>query len=227
MLQEYQLKTTLDHGEWQVSREHESTNPLHLRTQSQNVATSGGLQNDTICHQEYDLDRTSGREEHVIPPPVWVDFREASHGPQRHNSCPALPPLNVTPLPLRPKFPSPSDTVKSAMERTSRKTPVQATTPVEGISFHASQRFSQATETSPYASFIPQRMVPLPMSSIAEIAPGFSPTIQGGVGREQRQIRQPLVIYPSHSTVSSTLTPMVEHMSMDSWNGYTSGERLG
>jgi hypothetical protein len=64
------------------------------------------------------------------------------------------------------------------------------------------------------------------MSSIAEITPGFSSTVLGGFHGEEGQITSQVVIYPSITAASSSLTPMAENMNMNDWSRYLGNERL-
>jgi len=214
MLRDHQLKNTIDHRGWQTSRGDESSRPLHLYTQFQKVATPGGPQNDMIWHHEWSRDVLGGIQECRPQSSAW---------PQRHNSCPAVPPVSAHPPILRPAFSSPDDIDRPTMAQRSLNTPI---TSAEHTPFNISESFSRVVETNPRTPFTPHRAAPLQMSSIAEATPSFSPTVLGGFYGEQGQIRSQVVIYPSTIAASSSLTPMTENMNMNDWNRYAGSEGL-
>lgn len=214
MLHNHQLKNTMDHRGWQTPRGDESTSPLHLDTQFQKVATSEDPQHDMVRHHEWSHDVSGGIQERRPQFSAW---------PQRHNSCPAVPPVSAHPPIPRPVLSSPGDIDRPIMVRRARNTPI---TSVEHTSFNTSQSFSRVAETNPSTPFTPQRAAPLQMSSIAEITPGFSSTALGGFHGEEGQITSQVLMYPSITAASSSLTPTTENMNMNDWSRYLGNERL-
>ncbi|KAI4623961.1 hypothetical protein J4E80_003773 [Alternaria sp. BMP 0032] len=213
-LHDHQLKNTIDHRGWQKSRGDESSRPLHLYTHFQKLAASGDPQQDMVWHHDWSYDVSGEIQERRSQSSAW---------PQRHNSCPAVPPVSAHPPILRPAFSSPDDIDRPTMERRSLNTPI---TSAEHTPFNVSESFSRVVETNPRAPFTPHRAAPLQMSSIAEATPGFSPTVLGGFYGQQGQIRSQVVTYPSTIAASSSLTPMTENMNMNDWNRYAGSEGL-
>jgi hypothetical protein len=206
--QQQQLKIiTRDQHEWQTPRGFGRLSPLHLQAQLHGA----------MRHREWEYEENFSATDGNRRPgnPTWglMDPRHVSHISQRHNSCPSLPHSAPEHPLLRPTNSSPS---------TNRPTAAHMLPPTGSLSatkqtfFHIPQNDQHFVGNQiAHPSFAVR---PVPMSSIAEISPSFTPTAH--VFQEQQQQGQmgyPFPMHVSNPMASSTLMPLTESMGMDEW----------
>jgi hypothetical protein len=218
MLHDHQLKSMIDHRRWQTPVGEKGASALHLPTELQKIATPEDSQDDMIWHHGWGRDSSAEREERRIRPFTWCDPREGSAGAHRQDTCPAVPSLNAHSPFLRPDLSPPKYMDRPITVGRSRDTPFQAITTAENTPFRTSQYFSHVAESRGYTSSAPHCAAPLPISSITETGPIYSPTIQEGVHRKLGQTRPQIVTHLLDFNTASTLTPMTENMNMNDWN---------
>jgi hypothetical protein len=212
--QQQQLsRTTRDQHQWQLV---ERGSPFHLQSQVHGAA-------------EWDYERATGGNQPLRNPPL--DPRHEAHVSQRHNSCPSLPHSAPEQQMLRPTYSSPSNVDGS----TAAQMPMNA--PVRGAG-HTFIHVPQGTHHLGNPNHFSARPgAQLPLSSIAQVTPGFSPTAhmfpQQQVQQQQGQMEYPFPMHSSNTMTSSnamassTLTPLTESMGLEEWRRYVGGQSGG
>jgi hypothetical protein len=211
--------TTRDQHQWQMV---ERGSPLHLQAQVHGAA-------------EWEYRGATGENPRFRNP--LLDPRHDAHVSQRHNSCPCLPRSAPEQPMLRPTYSSPSNVDR----------PTAAQMPLNASIRGAQQTFIHIPQNihhigNPNHSTA-RPGAQLPLSSIAEVTSGFSPTArmfqQQQFQQPQGQMGYPFPMHSLNATASSntmaassamansTLTPLTESMSLEEWRRYVGGQGGG